>query len=370
MDSGIYLRKKSASSAFFGTMQMKDNAHHPVGKWSYGRRACGEFEIDGEKIAVYKTRFGERALFGEGTMRGEVVVLRFSGIFAEEEEELSGPCGTPQGGKLSYSPEKDGGGYCAAGGDGLAGEIAIASSHSGGRVVSIAERAFEGCVSVTGIAIPEGVTKIGERAFFECRSLKRVNLPAGIGRIPGHAFFGCSALEEIDVPEGVAEIGNHAFGFCRSLRRIRLPESLKRIGHGAFWGCDALEEVSIADMGGWCAVCFDGIDANPLFCSPSLIVGGARKTSLAIPEGTPEIGAYAFAGCALEQVFVPPSVKKIGAYAFDGCKGLHSIVYGGTCAAWFSVEKEYWADGTGDLKIVCMDGTIDKNGTLKRKPEP
>jgi len=57
-------------------------------------------------------------------------------------------------------------------------------------VTSIEEEAFDGCVSLTSLVIPDTVTSIGEDAFSDC-----------------------TALTEVSIPDSVISIGEHAFGY-------------------------------------------------------------------------------------------------------------------------------------------------------------
>ena len=57
-------------------------------------------------------------------------------------------------------------------------------------MTSIEEEAFDGCVSLTSLVIPDTVTSIGEDAFSDC-----------------------TALTELTIPDSVTSIGDHAFGY-------------------------------------------------------------------------------------------------------------------------------------------------------------
>ena len=61
-------------------------------------------------------------------------------------------------------------------------------------LISIGERAFSDCSSLTSIELPEGVTSIGDYAFFGCSSLTSIELPEGVTSIENYAFMGCSNL--------------------------------------------------------------------------------------------------------------------------------------------------------------------------------
>lgn len=349
-------------------MQMKESPNRFVGKWSLGRRMYGEFELDGENITVYKARFGKRALFGVGRIADGVLLLKFTLPDAMEEEAAFAAEKGVQAGQtsVSYSPVAESGGWAAAGSKELKGEVSIPDMVGGKHVVALKDHAFEGCGLITKIRLPAGIERIGKRAFFGCSSLENLSLPAGICRVPEYAFFGCGALEELMLPEGVIEIGSHAFEFCRSLKRIFIPASVKRIQSGAFWGCDSLEEVALSDLASWCAVEFEGSDANPFFRGAELCVGGKRTRFAEIPAGVAEIGSYAFAGSKLEGLRIPRSVKRIAPSAFEGCRALSRVIFGGTAGEWLAVEKAHWAEATGDFAVICTDGKVEKGGTLRK----
>lgn len=85
------------------------------------------------------------------------------------------------------------------------------------RVIRVADGAFRGLVSLTGVHIPVGVLAIGE-----------------------HAFSGCTSLGEVFLPDELAEIGAEAFRGCTSLTSLWLGRSLCTVGKDAFDGCPTL----------------------------------------------------------------------------------------------------------------------------------
>ena len=96
---------------------------------------------------------------------------------------------------------------------------------------------------------------------------------------------------DVVVPEGVTEIGEDAFAVVeqigtysfytanRSLRSISLPEGLKTIGSNAFRDCLYLAKI-------------------------------------VFPDTISEIGASAFQGTGLTDIYLPKSLKKVGNEAF------------------------------------------------------
>ena len=112
-------------------------------------------------------------------------------------------------------------------------------------VTSIGEYAFDYCIFLTSITIPNSVTSIGDCAFLDCSSLTSITIPNSVTSIDYGAFFGCSSLTSITIPNGVTSIGKRAFSDCRSLTSITIPNSVTSIGENAFNGCTNLTSITI-----------------------------------------------------------------------------------------------------------------------------
>ena len=182
-------------------------------------------------------------------------------------------------------------------------------------VVSIGEEAFDGCISLTSVYIPESVTSIGDSAFYECTSLTSVYIPESVTSIEG-AFYGCSSLTSVYIPEGVTTIGSGILGECTSLTSVHIPEGVTSIGNGAFYGCSSLTSVYIPEG---VTTIEDGAFKN---CS--------SLTSVHIPEGVTTIGDTTYDGVfencsSLTSIYIPRSVTSIGRNAFKDCSSLTSI---------------------------------------------
>ncbi len=65
-------------------------------------------------------------------------------------------------------------------------------------VTKIGDRAFEGCIQLQDVDLPEGVIAVGDGAFSGCAALRSVSLPRGLETLGKDAFAGCSALTQID----------------------------------------------------------------------------------------------------------------------------------------------------------------------------
>ena len=87
-------------------------------------------------------------------------------------------------------------------------------------VITIGDRAFDYCTSLTSVTLPSSLTSIGKGAFFACTTLTSVTIPNSLTNIPAMAFMGCTSLTNITIPNGVTSIGDRAFDVCSSLAGV------------------------------------------------------------------------------------------------------------------------------------------------------
>ncbi len=112
-------------------------------------------------------------------------------------------------------------------------------------VTGIGSMAFNGCIGLMEIHIPESIKSIGWRAFDHCSELTIIDLPTSIELIDGLAFSDCSSLTSVVIPERVTEISLSTFAGCSSLTEIDITSNITKIGSSAFEGCNQLREISI-----------------------------------------------------------------------------------------------------------------------------
>ncbi len=217
----------------------------------------------------------------------------------------------------------------------------IPSEIEGVTVTGIGVRAFEDCVSLLTVQIPDTVIAIGREAFENCTNLSNINIPTswtsvttggiaagnifkgctnlksitvpeGITKLPDYAFYGCESLETIILPNTMTEIGRYAFSDCDELGTIVLPSFLQTIGEYAFSSCDGLTEIIVPD----------GVKG----LGPRAFRNCINLNSIILPEGLETIGIYTFEGCvSLTSVRIPDAVTTIGRSAFEGCTSLSNI---------------------------------------------
>ena len=82
----------------------------------------------------------------------------------------------------------------------VASKVALSGAYS---VISgtkvIADFAFNNCINLTGITIPDSVVYLGEYAFHNCEKLSNVTVGTGLKEIGIYAFKDCTALKNISI---------------------------------------------------------------------------------------------------------------------------------------------------------------------------
>ena len=221
---------------------------------------------------------------------------------------------------------------------------------------AIADGAFKGCVSVTGVVLCDRITSFGPKAFsvspkaFEgCSNLTGIVLSQGMTRIDEYTFQNCTNLKYIFIPNGIKSIGDSSFRNCERLQSILIPESVELIAANAFLGCKNLKDFRIdpqncifevvdgaimkIEEGDYTLNAWIGAPKDYLFpkgttkIGEGVFLGLTDLTSVVIPNHVTKIGWGAFYECAgLTSVVIPDGVREIGECAFNGCTGLTSIV--------------------------------------------
>ena len=191
-------------------------------------------------------------------------------------------------------------------------------------VVSIGDNAFAGCSSLRRVDIPAERYRDGGYFFNSCTAfgghdIERVTITGSLISIGKNAFQDCISLNDIDMPDSVRKIGDRAFADCTGLTCIKIPESVKSIGKNAFIGAKNLEKLNIPD-----SICDFGFNEmnirNRAFFNCKLL------SDVKIGNRVKRIGAHSFEGCRLiREIIIPPSMKKIECSAFKNCRALESI---------------------------------------------
>lgn len=108
-------------------------------------------------------------------------------------------------------------------------------------ILFINPNAFESCMYLEKVILPDGLVSIENHTFSNCRSVNQINLPKSITLIGDRAFYGCTMLENIILPPKLHYLGQEAFGLCHNLKKINIPEHLNSIGDDAIQYNENLE---------------------------------------------------------------------------------------------------------------------------------
>ena len=207
------------------------------------------------------------------------------------------------------------------------GDIVIPSEitpNSGGIIVSS---------NRTNKAYPVGggtyrVTSIRSGAFDDCIDLTSITIPNSVTIIGGGAFYGCTGLTSITIPNSVTTIGSSAFKDCSGLTSVTIGNGVTTIGGSAFSNCTGLTKVDYSSVEHLCSIEFGGIDP-PYYNCPLhyLYINGEVVENLIVPETITSI-KYAFYRCLLKNVMLkhqaPPTVSK---YTFSDPTCNHATLY-------------------------------------------
>ena len=122
--------------------------------------------------------------------------------------------------------------------------LVIPSQINGVDVIGIDEEAFTGWERLGRLIIENGVEYIGWGAFEDCVNLEYVYIPNTVTVIDEYAFYDATALEEVFFQNNsqLRVISWMAFAFT-GLTEITIPESVTNIHEKAFRGCSSLMSV-------------------------------------------------------------------------------------------------------------------------------
>ena len=189
------------------------------------------------------------------------------------------------------------------------------------RVTKIDEGAFKSDSGLTTVSFAEGnnAVVIGKNAFNGCSNLDSISWGKGISEI-GHGAFGGTAVESVTFPDTVKTIGESSFAQCKFLTTITLNEGLKTIGRAAFKGCSMLEGTIVIPS------TVEEIQGGDLNWSAGSSYGWDYTTDVNNKGG-------AFYGTGIEELVIKKSTVNvtIGASAFENCKNLKKVTLANRC---------------------------------------
>lgn len=176
--------------------------------------------------------------------------------------------------------------------------------------------------------IPEAITSLGQHAFEGCIGLTEVTIPDGITIIPEFLFMDCYNLASVDIPESVTSIGGKAFSTCLALTNVTIPSGVTSIGNFAFENCTSLTSLDV-DPANEVYSSVDGVVYDKLQ-TILRIYPPAKAGHYTILPGVDSIASYSFYFSKnLTGVTVPASVTSIGNFCFYSSSSLASMYFQG-----------------------------------------
>lgn len=171
-------------------------------------------------------------------------------------------------------------------------------------------RGLEGKVQM--LYFGKEITAIAPETCKEMSNLKNVyfHLNTLCSSIDDYAFQSCVFLEEIRIPDKVKTIGYACFADCESLSEITLGENVEKIWHSAFQNCTNLKKIHITD-----SVKYIGDKCFRLITEVGYEGGLTEITGM---KNLEELGNDVFTGTDIEIFTGGPKLKKIGKTCFLG----------------------------------------------------
>lgn len=195
-------------------------------------------------------------------------------------------------------------------------------------VSTISDFAFQDCVKLQNVVLPNTIQRVGYRAFSGCVLLESIVLPQSVITLGSCSFYGCISLKSIDfgsieIIEGLCLAG------CSSIEKLVIPNTVTEIGQDAFSGCSSLSNITF-QSGHKKLYLSDCNKQGALFaeCSLDSIFVGRNftyKTDIAYTNETYRCFSPFSKSKLLRSVYVSDSVTYIGKYCFRDCENLEHV---------------------------------------------
>ena len=233
-------------------------------------------------------------------------------------------------------------------------------------VTDIEPEAFENCIDITSVIIPNSVNQIAYNAFFECSGITSLTIGSSVIDISDGAFAYCTALEEIHFRSANPPTLNSTAFYELDDVPVYVPcgSLLNYSGWGGFTDIRGeSEKVKIGSL--WYLLDCADLTATvvPELSVPQQIASRLYSSQESCPSGNisipasvgygnqtfavTAIGDGAFAYCQnISSIVIPESVTSIGNSAFAHCLDIASVVIPegvttiGNSAFYYCIELE------------------------------
>lgn len=235
----------------------------------------------------------------------------------------------------------------------------------------IGNNAFENCLNLVEIMIPDSVLIIDDKAFNGCGELGKISMGKNIQIVGTAVFDNCddklfekednviyvanwavkpiaTGITSVSLRIGTRGVARRAFSGCEKLKSIAIPNSVVTIGYGAFSGC-AIRSVNIP---------YGVVRVENYAFAASVYSADAPLYSVSIADSVEYIGDGAFNGKYLRYFSLGKNVKYLGSCIINSYN-LETITYSGTVESWKKIEKASdWSGRTERYTVKCVDGNI------------
>ena len=230
-------------------------------------------------------------------------------------------------------------------------------------------------MNVGNVTVPDGVTKLDYSAFEDCVKVTGVILPNGLKVLASYSLRN-TAMTTVTIPATVQDIQQRSFADNKKLTTVNLLAKAPSIyiynnQPLAFLNCDALstvnyagteEEWENADLSRRFPA---GVTVNYRYDPDFRIVNGVLEEyrgkggDVVIPDTVNSIRSMAFyAKSEVTSVTVPDSVSSIGEAAFYYCTGMKSVTLGRSVSR---IYKQAFI-GCSSLESVVVPDGVDEIG--------
>lgn len=230
--------------------------------------------------------------------------------------------------------------------------IEIVKFESGSKLVTIGDNAFNGCLALKIIQLPEGLENMGTRTFGKCLALTEFTIPSTV--ISGIEIFGTqNAVKKVTFAQGMITVPEYILKYAYSVQQIVLNEGLKTIGRQAFYKCKSLNNVVIP--------------STVTTLKASAFNGCTALTSVYLPTGLKTISTNAFKNCTgLLTLEIPKKTTSIGNNAFKGDIVIVLKVYANSKGkAYARANNIKWEFADSEIKRQAANTAIYNNYVSK-----
>ena len=181
--------------------------------------------------------------------------------------------------------------------------------------------------NLVDVRYSDGITHIGNSTLYGCKALLRANVPNGTNTIGKCAFEGCSSLTVIAIPDSLAPngLGEYVFKNCTSLRMLTVPINVDLVGDNddeRFLGVCNIRSLLFTPGSGETAGMGHDYSGYSYQWSPQFFSRNSLSSAF-FSEGVKKIGMNTFYGCYnLMSTSLPESLVTIDQQSFYGCSGL------------------------------------------------